>query len=72
MRPQQKGEDVVWESKGIMMKRPPGKFTLEFNDSTANDDGIFCIKAKADVRPIKAAAASSRVEVDNVASRVQA
>ena len=55
-----------------MMKRPPGKFTLEFNDSTANDDGIFCIKAKADVRPIKAAAASSRFEVDNVAFRVQA
>ena len=55
-----------------MLKRPPGKFTLEFNDSTANDDGIFCIKAKADVRPIKAAVASSRVEVKNVAFRVQA
>ena len=72
MRPQQKGEDVVWESKDIMMKRPPGKFTLDFRIFTANDDGIFCIKAKVDVRPIKAAVASSRVEVKNVAFRVQA
>jgi hypothetical protein len=46
-----------------MMKRPPGKFTLDFRIFTANDDGIFCIKA---------AAASSRFEVDNVAFRVQA
>jgi hypothetical protein len=72
--PQKKGEDVVWESRDIMMGRvPPAKWNLVFEGFTANDDDLFCIQARADTRPIRSmSSSSSRVKVDDAAFRVQA
>jgi hypothetical protein len=73
--PQKKG-DVVWESKDVMMKQvPQGRFKLDFDGYTAEDDPLFCVRAVADMRPVAppVSSYSSRVEVEEgVAFKVQA
>ena len=73
--PQEKGQDVVWESKDLKMPEevPVGTFTFDIFGYTAEEDSLFCITAKANTRPIAPGPPTShRAEVDNVAFRVQA